>query len=97
MAMIGGGAIVVKDVPPYMLASGDRAELYGLNIVGLKRKGFTIAGINELKKAYHTIFYSGKTLETALKTIKGRKKKSQEVKNVISFIESSKRGICHSV
>ncbi len=57
-AFIAGGAMVVMDVPPYCMAQGDRAELVGLNTVGLERHGFTEEQIGRIKEAYRILFRS---------------------------------------
>jgi UDP-N-acetylglucosamine acyltransferase len=61
-AMIGGQSAIVQDIPPYVSAAGNRAQLYGLNTIGLKRKGFSDEIIGNLKKAYKIIFRSGSEL-----------------------------------
>jgi UDP-N-acetylglucosamine acyltransferase len=93
-ALISGLTGVAQDVPPYMLASGSRAKLFGLNTVGLKRFKFSEATIKALKKAYRIIFRSGLTLERALKRL-GEDDVSQlpEVQHLLQFILNSKRGI----
>lgn len=91
-AMIGGGAIVVQDVPPYVTASGNRAKLYGLNRVGLKRHGFTKEKIEGLKGAYKILFRSGLTLEKAVKEARNKWGFLQEVEALLSFVEHSERG-----
>ncbi len=58
-AFLGGLSGYSNDVPPYMLAQGTRAKLYGPNMIGLKRKGFSAAAIGSIKKAYRIIFRSG--------------------------------------
>lgn len=93
-AMIGGCSAVVLDVPPYMTAVGNRAKLYGLNLIGLKRHGFSDETINTLKKAYKIIFRSKLTLEDAIKMVREEIKGSGEVDTLLDFIEKSKRGIC---
>ncbi|MBT8338996.1 MAG: acyl-ACP--UDP-N-acetylglucosamine O-acyltransferase [Desulfatitalea sp.] len=92
-AFVGGKSVVVKDIPPYMLASGDRATLHGLNKVGLKRHGFSPAAIFELKKAYRLIFRFGLTLKEALGRVEAEVEPLPEVKNLIGFIKSTERGI----
>jgi UDP-N-acetylglucosamine acyltransferase len=93
-ALISGLTGIAQDVPPYMLASGSRAKLFGLNIVGLKRFKFPEDTIKALKKAYRLIFRSGLTLEKALKQL-GEDEISQlpEVQHLLQFIQKSKRGI----
>ncbi len=93
-SMIGGFSAITQDVPPYTTASGERAKLYGLNAVGLKRRNFDEASIGALKKAYMTIFRSKLTLKEALKKINAQGKKTPEVQQFIEFIEKNTRGIC---
>ncbi len=93
-AFISGLTGVTLDIPPYMLASGSRAKLFGLNMVGLKRYHFSEETVKVLKKAYRIIFRSGLTLEKAMKRI-GEDEISQtpEVQHLLFFIQCSKRGI----
>jgi len=93
-AFVSGMTGVPLDIPPYMLASGNRAKLFGLNTVGLKRHHFSEEALKALKKAYRIIFRSGLTLEKALKSV-GEDEISQipEVQNLLHFIQESKRGI----
>jgi UDP-N-acetylglucosamine acyltransferase len=92
-AMVGGFSGIGMDVPPYMMASGSRASLYGLNVIGLKRRGFSEELINDLKECYKILYKSNLTLVDALKTISEQIRPSQEVKHLIEFIEKNKRGI----
>jgi UDP-N-acetylglucosamine acyltransferase len=84
---------VVKDIPPYVLAAGDRATLHGLNQVGLKRHGFTTSAVSQLKKAYRIIFRIGLTLNEAIERVAAEVEPIPEVKHFIDFIKSSERGI----
>jgi len=92
-AYVGGKSAVVKDIPPYVIASGDRAKLHGLNSVGLKRHGFSQETLSLLKKAYRIIFRIGITLNEAIERIKAEVEQAPEVVNLIDFIKSSRRGI----
>jgi len=93
-AFISGLTGVTLDIPPYMLSSGNRAKLFGLNTVGLKRARFREETLRALKKAYRIIFRSGLTLGKALKSV-GEDEISQmpEVQHLLQFIQHSKRGI----
>jgi UDP-N-acetylglucosamine acyltransferase len=94
-AIISGLTGVSQDVPPYMTAAGDRARLYGLNSVGLKRHQFSEQEIKALKKAYRIIFRSGLTLEKAMKTVEEDDIfHISKVQHLLQFIQHSKRGIC---
>jgi UDP-N-acetylglucosamine acyltransferase len=92
-AYVGGKSAVVKDIPPYVIASGDRAKLHGLNTVGLKRHGFSQETLSLLKKAYRIIFRIGITLNEAIERIRAEVEQIPEVVNLIDFIKSSRRGI----
>ncbi len=93
-AMVGGFSGIGQDIPPYTMASGARAKLYGLNVIGLKRQGFSDEAINNLKKAYKILFREKKTLKDALKKIKSELPETKELKHLVEFIEKNKRGIC---
>jgi UDP-N-acetylglucosamine acyltransferase len=94
-AFISGLAGVSQDIPPYMLVSGIRARLFGLNNVGLKRHHFSGEVLKSLKKAYRLIFRSGLTLENAMEKVRGDETlRVPEVQHLLQFIEHSKRGIC---
>ena len=92
-AYVGGKSAVVKDIPPFVIASGDRAKLHGLNSVGLKRHGFSRETLFLLKKAYRIIFRIGLTLNEAIERVKAEVEQVPEVVNLIDFIKSSQRGI----
>jgi len=93
-AIIGGFSGVLLDIPPYTKAQGDRAKLFGLNTVGLKRANFSEETLKALKKAYRIIFRSNLTLEKAIKKV-GEDEifHTPEVQHLLDFIQHSKRGI----
>ena len=93
-SMIGGVSGVSKDVPPYVIAVGNRAKLFGLNVTGLRRNGFSDTAINNLKKAYKIIFKSGMVLRKALEKVRLEIPDSGEVGNLVEFIKESERGVC---
>ncbi|MFQ5682089.1 MAG: acyl-ACP--UDP-N-acetylglucosamine O-acyltransferase [Candidatus Binatia bacterium] len=93
-AILGAGSMVSKDIPPYCNATGDRARLRGLNLEGLKRRGFNKEQINGLKRAYRIIFQSGLRTHEALKKVRQEVPKSPEVEYLAAFIERSQRGVC---
>ncbi len=92
-AFVGGKSTVVKDIPPYMIAAGDRATLHGLNTVGLKRQGMSRPTLSALKKAYRLIFRIGITLNEAIERVNAEVDQLPEIVNLIEFIKSSERGI----
>ena len=92
-AYIGGKSAVVKDIPPYVIAAGDRARLHGLNRVGLRRHGHSEKAIAMLKRTYRLIFRIGITLNEAIERVKAEVDQTPEVKRFMAFIKSSRRGI----
>ncbi len=92
-AFVGGKSAVVKDVPPYVIAAGDRAALYGLNSVGLRRHGFSQKTLSLLKKTYRIVFRIGLTLNESIERLRAEVEQIPEVVNFINFIKSSQRGL----
>ncbi|GBE04104.1 MAG TPA: acyl-ACP--UDP-N-acetylglucosamine O-acyltransferase [Nitrospirae bacterium] len=93
-SMIGGFSAIPQDVPPFTTAAGERAKLYGLNTVGLKRQKFDDATIKNLKKAYKILFRSKLTLKESIKKLKIEREETKEINYLIEFIEKNKRGVC---
>lgn len=91
---IGAGSMVSLDVPPYCTAVGDRAHLHGLNLVGLKRRGWKSEQIALLKKAYRALFSESTPLKEALATVRRMAEHSSEINHFADFIEASTRGVC---
>lgn len=92
-AFVAGGAMVVMDVPPYCMAQGDRAELAGINQVGLKRAGYTDEQQSRIKDAYRTLFRSKLGLNEALSQLREGMGQHPEIVLFLDFITNSKRGI----
>jgi UDP-N-acetylglucosamine acyltransferase len=92
-AYIGGKSAVPKDIPPFVIAAGDRARLHGLNRVGLKRREFSANTLACLKKTYRIIFRYGLTLNEAIERVGAEVEAIPEVVKFIDFIKSSERGI----
>lgn len=92
--ILGGGAMVTLDVPPYCVAAGDRASLHGLNLVGLRRRGFSEDTIKALRNAYRIVFQAGLKLREALARLRTEFAGNTEVERLVQFIEGSQRGIC---
>jgi len=93
-AMVGGFSGIGQDIPPYMIASGARAKLYGPNTIGLKRHGLSDTTINAIKKAYKILFREKRTMKDAIKKVRDEMSGIEEVGHLIEFIEKNKRGIC---
>lgn len=92
-SFIAFGARVTQDVPPYILAGGSPLGYKGLNVVGLKRRGFTDEQIRNIKNTYNIIYGSEYNITDAVKAVKDAVQMTDEVKNIITFIEQSERGI----
>ncbi|HSR61956.1 MAG TPA: acyl-ACP--UDP-N-acetylglucosamine O-acyltransferase [Gammaproteobacteria bacterium] len=86
-------SVIVKDVPPYLIISGNTASPAGLNREGLKRHGFSSETVNDLRKAYRIVYREGLTVKQALDELKPLCEKSREVGHFSEFIAASKRGI----
>jgi UDP-N-acetylglucosamine acyltransferase len=92
-ALVAGVSGVPQDVPPYVLADGHRARIVGLNVVGLRRSGFTQEQRNVIKSAYRTIFRTGLRLAEALVKVEEAFPESPEAAQIVKFIQSSRRGV----
>lgn len=92
-AFIGGASAIGKDVPPYTLSAGHPQRLHGLNLVGLKRAGFSNDALRALKDAYRIVVREGLLLGDALKRVEAELPPLPEVKHFVEFIRASQRGI----
>lgn len=92
--IVGGTSGVNKDVPPYTTAAGNHAKLFGLNLIGLKRRGFSEETINALKKAYRILFRSHLLLNAAIEKVEAEVEDFPEVRHFVKFIKESERGVC---
>lgn len=96
MAMLSGGSMVHQDVPPYCIAQGERARLVGINLVGLRRNGLSRETILNIKRAFKTLFRSGKMLREAIAEIESSHP-GPEVQHLLDFCKNSPRGIVAAV
>lgn len=92
-AFVAGGSMVAMDVPPYCTVQGDRAELAGLNTVGLQRGGYSEEQIARIKDAYKILFRSKLGLNEALAKLRAAHGGQPEIDHLLEFIGSSKRGL----
>lgn len=93
-AMIGAGAIVVQDVPPYLTVQGDRARVTGLNLVGLRRAKITGDNLKSIKQMYRIVFKENLPLDAAVLKIQQEITDSDHKLRFIEFLEKSSRGLC---
>jgi UDP-N-acetylglucosamine acyltransferase len=90
---VSGGAMVVMDVAPYCTAQGDRAELAGLNAVGLQRHGYSEAQISRIKEAYRILFRAKLPLAEAVAKLRAELAGNPEIDHLLDFVAASKRGL----
>lgn len=90
-SFIATNSVVIKDVPPYVKVAGNFAKPYGLNSVGLQRRGFSEDALRQLKGAYRVIYRKGLTVVNAIEEL--RKVQTTEINALIHFLESSSAGI----
>ncbi len=92
-AMLGGYSVAYQDIPPYMMCVGYRAELLGLNRVGLERNGITADEINQIQKIYSIYFCSGMVPKIAIDALKKELPASPILDRFIDFTSTTKRGL----
>lgn len=92
-AFLGGKSGVDRDVPPFMITAGERAKLYGINRLGLRRLGFSQETIEGLKKAYRIIWRENRSFNEGIEQARREIKSFPELDTLIGFFDGSKRGI----
>lgn len=92
-AILGGCTKIVQDVPPYMIADGNPADLRGINQVGLERRGFSSEEIRSLREAYRLLCRANLNVKQACEVIRKDLPSSEHLEHLLTFIENSKRGI----
>jgi UDP-N-acetylglucosamine acyltransferase len=92
-AFLGGGAIVARDVPPYVMANGNPAVPHAVNSEGLKRRGFSDEQIRNIRDAYRVLYRSDLKLAEALARLEPQAARFSEIRVFVDFIHASKRSI----
>lgn len=92
-AMVGGMSRVTHDIPPYTIGAGIPFKFGGLNIVGLKRNGFSLEVRQELSKAFRILYRSQLHVEDAVKRIRSELKQLPEIEHLVLFCQATKRGL----
>jgi UDP-N-acetylglucosamine acyltransferase len=92
-AFTAGGSVVLRDVPPYVMAGGNSAQPHGINSEGLKRRGFDTAAIESIRRAYKTLYRSGLGFEDAKQAISEQAHSHEALRLLADFLSSSERGI----
>ncbi|KAF9396902.1 hypothetical protein CPC16_004234 [Podila verticillata] len=96
-SMLGGATVLIQDIPPFIMAAGDKAKPHGINLEGLRRRGFTSAAITTLRTAYRTLYKAGLSLEQAKIQLAELAAQADDgnahVQELLSFIADTQRGI----
>jgi UDP-N-acetylglucosamine acyltransferase len=92
-AITGGCSKIVQDIPPFMIADGNPAEIRGVNLVGLERKNFTPESVKQIKEAFRLIYRSKYNTRQAIEAIRKELRPTEEIMQILEFIERSQRGI----
>jgi UDP-N-acetylglucosamine acyltransferase len=92
-AITGGCSKIVQDVPPFMIADGNPAEVRGINVIGLERKNFPPEKIKLIKEAFRLIYRSKLNTRQAIEAVRKELAAAEEITQIIEFIEQSERGI----
>ncbi len=90
---VGGGSVLRKDLPPFLLGKGPEFQVQGVNVVGLSRRGFSKESISSIKHVFKTFYYEGLTVSQATERMIQEPSRTLEVEHFIEFIRSSKAGI----
>lgn len=95
MAMVGAGAMVSHDAPPFAMVQGDRAKLVAVNLVGLHRQGFTAEQKALVKRVFRLLFWRAGTLHQRLEVLRGSSLHKDPIcREIVDFVAASKRGVC---
>ncbi|MEY2527021.1 MAG: UDP-N-acetylglucosamine acyltransferase [Verrucomicrobiota bacterium] len=92
-AITGGCSKIVQDVPPFMIADGNPAEIRGVNLIGLERKGYSAEKVKSIKEAFRLLFRSKYNTRQAIEAIRKELPANEEINQIIEFIEKTERGI----
>jgi UDP-N-acetylglucosamine acyltransferase len=92
-AITGGCSKIVQDIPPFMIADGNPAEIRGVNSIGLERKGYSVEKIKSIKEAFRLLFRSKCNTQQGIEAIRKELPPSDEINQIVEFIEKTERGI----
>src|SRR5262249_6340088 len=92
-AITGGCSKIIQDVPPFMIADGNPAEIRGINLIGLERKNFPPESVKVIKEAFRVIYRSKYNTRQALEAMQKELPQIEEITEIIRFLETSERGI----
>lgn len=94
LAMVGAGARLSRDAPPFSLVQGDRARLVGINVIGMRRAGLTGDDITDVKRVFRILFWGGGLLPQRLEHAQAELGHVPHAHAVIEFVRHSRRGVC---
>ena len=92
-AITGGCSKIVQDVPPFMIADGNPAEIRGINLIGLERNKFAPENVKWIKEAFRVIYRSKLNTRQAIEAVRNDLPPTEEINQILEFIEKSERGI----
>jgi UDP-N-acetylglucosamine acyltransferase len=92
-SFVGGYTVVTKDVLPYSKTVGNRARIYGINVVGLTRRGFSREALAAIRRAFRVLLQSRLNTSAALARLEAEGPATPEVRALVEFIRSSRRGV----
>lgn len=95
--MVAGGILVRKDVPPYVLVGRESNKFEGVNSIGLRRRGFSVEDIQEIKDIYRILFVKHNNISNAVSYIKENIKESKYKSEILAFVDSAKRGMIRGI
>lgn len=94
LAMVGAGAMLSRDAPPFSLVQGDRARVVGVNVVGLKRQGVPTDDVAAIKRAFRQLLWRSGTLADRVAAVRERFGEHPSVREILTFVADSRRGVC---
>jgi len=95
LAMVGAGAMVSNDAPPFSMVQGDRAKLVGVNVVGLQRNQYTAEQKSQIKRVFRLLFWRNGTLQQRLEAVRNTPLANEPAcQKIVDFVAKSQRGVC---
>ena len=95
LAMVGAGAMVSNDAPPFSMVQGDRAKLVGVNVVGLQRNQYTAEQKSQIKRVFRLLFWRNGTLQQRLEAVRNTPLANEPAcQKILDFVAKSQRGVC---
>lgn len=93
LAMLGGGAMVTKDIPPFAMVHGDRARIRGVNVIGMRRAGYTPEDVAVVKRVFRTLFWRVDQFTDRIEMVRSRWGDHALVEEILQFVAETKRGV----